>query len=712
MGNLLSEASTLNGTTSYSYNTKNQLVSKTAPDGAHTFAYDSAGNLLSETLNGATIKTLEYDATGRFVKGTNASGETTEYTYNALGYRVANTVTRANPNAAYANSANSGGSEYTGSVEDTIDAWDSNDFYTRIDGSGKSRQNEISVEEKIYIPDFTTGGLSDIFISAEGLYDQTLTWGLGLISVETVAAPGSGASVQQTIAAEYNFKAYAHSNRLGGVSFFTDADGELVTYNEFDAWGVSYTGQPEDANYSGFDVLTGFTGYTWDAVLDVYFAQARLYDAGSKRFAQADPAGGSVANPLSLNAYLYCRDDPVDNIDPTGMVMPGDENLSAQKQGEIAVFTQQWNAANAAGDRAGMDAAHANADAVRNRQESSPGSAGNSGNNSSGAYSAAYYQWQIITAMLPPTNFSILVEEIAKFVPTLTLSEVLKTASEWVNKVRAQTKSVKQPLQDILVENSELYVVSEAGQGISQLAWAATENIKPPSYTKADLIRDLNKAVDAETNFLQAVGQLPFNSTKEALEIVLFYDVYITEVAKDNNMNKALLQTVLFQEIRFYNALDVLSDTTVIETYVYKHQLEEYLELPAWMRIFIPAPNVPIMMKSDSSTGLGQIFASTAIDALNWKGDRTYDADNWKDIGSVWVMLHDDDNYNIKMAGLVLARAAFNVDVEISSTKASDIKKILARYNGRGSAADNYGNYTYEYYMLFNRYNVLQNFNS
>jgi hypothetical protein len=81
-------------------------------------------------------------------------------------------------------------------VEDTIDAWDSNEFYTRVDGSGKSRQDEISVEEKNYVPDFTTGGLSDIFISVEGLYDQTLTWGFGLISVETAAAPGSEASVR------------------------------------------------------------------------------------------------------------------------------------------------------------------------------------------------------------------------------------------------------------------------------------------------------------------------------------------------------------------------------------------------------------------------------------------------------------------------------------------------------------------------------------
>jgi hypothetical protein len=59
----------------------------------------------------------------------------------------------------------------------------------------------------------------------------------------------------------------------------TAPDGELTAYFEFDAWGVSYTDQPEDANYSGLDIANGFTGYTYDAVIEVYFAQARLYDA-------------------------------------------------------------------------------------------------------------------------------------------------------------------------------------------------------------------------------------------------------------------------------------------------------------------------------------------------------------------------------------------------------------------------------------------------
>jgi RHS repeat-associated protein len=207
-----------------------------------------------------------------------------------------------------------------------------------------------------------------------------------------------------------------------------------VTYNEFDAWGIAYTGQPEDANYSGLNVLTGFTGYTWDAVLEVYFAQARLYDAGNKRFAQADPVGGSVANALSLNAYLYCRDDPVDNIDPTGMVMPGDEKRSEVDQAAIAAATFAWNKANVAGDAAGKAAAHAAAEYVRNHPSSgntniniTPRVSGEKTNINNFPYPGMGYH------SLPPSGTTVLMKALSETSKkALSIDEIRKTANEWM----------------------------------------------------------------------------------------------------------------------------------------------------------------------------------------------------------------------------------------------------------------------------------------
>jgi RHS repeat-associated protein len=157
-------------------------------------------------------------------------------------------------------------------------------------------------------------------------------------------------------------------------------------------------------------------------VLDVYFAQVRLYDAGNKRFAQADPVGGSVANPLSLNAYLYCRDDPVDNIDPTGMVMPGDEKRSEVDQAAIAAATDAYYAA---ANQAERDAAHAAAEYVRNHPSDSSTStiSGKTGYGSGSIYPSF------------PTPFIVLSNAIAQTQHTLPLEDVFKTSAQWLNNI-------------------------------------------------------------------------------------------------------------------------------------------------------------------------------------------------------------------------------------------------------------------------------------
>jgi RHS repeat-associated protein len=420
-GNLLEEVSNRNGTTVYSYNASNQLTGKTVPDGAQTFTYDGNGNLTSQVSPNGT-QTYEYNAANRMVKGTNANGDVSEYVYNGLGYRVENTLTRQNPNLAYQDSGNSPGSGYIGGIEDIIQGWDNNDFYTRIDGSGKVRQDETALEKKSYVPDFTNGGLYDIFISVDGLYEQSLVYGLSLITVEPDAIAGSEPSLQQHIADGQ--KAYAHQNRLGGNAYFTDVSGAVVSYNEFDAWGAPYTVQPEDANYSGLDVLTGFTGYTYDAVLDVYFAQARLYDFTNRRFSAADPVAGDITVPISLNPYLYCQNDPLNNIDPTGAVMPGDDKLglTASQVQQIAKHADAYMSApkGPAGDAA-RAAAHAAADVIRANAGKTPNY-----NNTN------YAQMAQMMAGLPHVPYMDVVREVAAYSPRMTLDQVMLSADKWM----------------------------------------------------------------------------------------------------------------------------------------------------------------------------------------------------------------------------------------------------------------------------------------
>ncbi|GIV08908.1 MAG: hypothetical protein KatS3mg019_0999 [Fimbriimonadales bacterium] len=47
----------------------------------------------------------------------------------------------------------------------------------------------------------------------------------------------------------------------------------------------------------------------------------RWYDPVVVRFLQQDPWVGSVYAPLTLNAYTYCVNDPVNAVDPSGEVL-------------------------------------------------------------------------------------------------------------------------------------------------------------------------------------------------------------------------------------------------------------------------------------------------------------------------------------------------------------------------------------------------------
>jgi len=115
------------------------------------------------------------------------------------------------------------------------------------------------------------------------------------------------------------------------------------------------------------DLVTEYTGYAYDQVLGVYYAQARMYDASDRRFMAVDPLKGSVANPQTMAQYTYCLNNPIRFIDPTGLAVSqvDQANLTAQQQKEIEAYQAQYQAAAAKNDLAGMAAAHQGAEDVR-----------------------------------------------------------------------------------------------------------------------------------------------------------------------------------------------------------------------------------------------------------------------------------------------------------------------------------------------------------
>lgn len=125
--------------------------------------------------------------------------------------------------------------------------------------------------------------------------------------------------------------------------------------------------------------------------------------------------------------------------------------------------------------------------------------------------------------------------------------------------------------------------------------------------------------------------------------------------------------------------------------------------------------NHAITVVTDCSTGYGQIFAWVAINAINYAvfegihTGSTYDKDKWKDIMYIWNQLHNSNDFNLRTCAFVLLHAAnlVGLDTDYYGYTESETKKVLSRYYGTNTDATRYGNETYQYYQIFEKYNKL-----
>lgn len=245
-----------------------------------------------------------------------------------------------------------------------------------------------------------------------------------------------------------------------------------------------------------------------------------------------------------------------------------------------------------------------------------------------------------------------------------------------------------------------------SAEGVLSLRAVALPGEAPSRQGERDqerLLRALEDSVDRYATPLQLLGTAPYYSNAQALELVLSYDDVITEAAARYDVEKAMVQAVLFQEIRFLNLLDEV-DYFVEATHTYLQRRENYGTSARQGPLSTLPPLPPLVYRLDSSTGLGQIFADTAIQAINWQtGQALYDSGDWHDIRAVWSRLRRDDIYNIHMVALVLShkRSILQTAGSEGEPSAAD---IMQAYNGTGELSRRYREVVCGYYAAFQQY--------
>ena len=262
LGNLVLET-VKNKSVDYEYNELNQLVKKTTSQNeVFTYSYDKRGNRIAETGKKAS-QSFVYDATNRMVEGTSWKGDRSAYTYNGLGLRVNNLVTTH---------------------------------------AGQTYGRD-------YVIDYTSPENDDLYVYAMGNgqleYEQRHVYA-GSERIEQITEKGNG-GWERTL--------YVHEDVMGNTRYYTTSTGPNFAELQYDAWGQPVSPNKLVNNDHGNYVFATFTGHIYDTTLDIYFAEARFYDATNRTWLAMDPIKDG------LNWYQYASSNPTTYWDPDGKLV-------------------------------------------------------------------------------------------------------------------------------------------------------------------------------------------------------------------------------------------------------------------------------------------------------------------------------------------------------------------------------------------------------
>ena len=132
-----------------------------------------------------------------------------------------------------------------------------------------------------YFPDTTSALPVDLMVYDSIGTERKNVYAVGSLVAQITETPSAAADgVEPGL--------YAHTDILGSLSYLTRPDGSGYAAFDYGPWGDIDPTQCLDAVY-GIALAASYTGHGYDAVLEVWFAQARLYDAGDRRFTAVDP---------------------------------------------------------------------------------------------------------------------------------------------------------------------------------------------------------------------------------------------------------------------------------------------------------------------------------------------------------------------------------------------------------------------------------------
>lgn len=105
---------------------------------------------------------------------------------------------------------------------------------------------------------------------------------------------------------------HVHEELQGNTRYYTKTNGNSFAELTYDAWGMPVSPNKLLDNDHGNYVYATYTGHIFDTTLDIYFCEARFYDANTRQWVAMDPI------KAGWNWYQYCYSSPIIYMDPDG----------------------------------------------------------------------------------------------------------------------------------------------------------------------------------------------------------------------------------------------------------------------------------------------------------------------------------------------------------------------------------------------------------
>ena len=123
--------------------------------------------------------------------------------------------------------------------------------------------------------------------------------------------------------------AYYHCDYLGTTDYLTSAvNSKVISWTSYSEWGEITHSAVLKCGARELDLVKAYATHDFDAVLNMYYAKARFYDADNRTFTAQDPILDPsqydlreyVTDPMQLVQYLYVKDNAVNRLDPLGEI--------------------------------------------------------------------------------------------------------------------------------------------------------------------------------------------------------------------------------------------------------------------------------------------------------------------------------------------------------------------------------------------------------